>query len=40
MPTFWHDRVGMQRPTGAPPPLMKSATLEPLVQLALGRKPG
>lgn len=30
MKVFWHDRIGMAMPEGAPPPLVRSATLLPL----------
>jgi 2-haloacid dehalogenase len=30
LPTYWHDRVGMAAPDGAPPPLAHETTLEPL----------
>jgi 2-haloacid dehalogenase len=31
--TFWHDRVGMTPPPGAPAPLARAATLHPLLDL-------
>jgi 2-haloalkanoic acid dehalogenase type II len=31
--TFWHDRVGMTPPPGAPTPLARAATLHPLLEL-------
>jgi len=31
LPTWWHDRVGMALPSGAPSPLARHATLTPLV---------
>lgn len=37
LPTFWHDRVGMQAPPEAQPPLRHSATIEPLHALVLPR---
>jgi len=33
LPTFWHDRVGMSLPSNAPPPLCRSTTIEPLLEL-------
>jgi 2-haloacid dehalogenase len=30
MDTYWHNRVGLQRPAGAPPPLRESRTLDEL----------
>jgi len=33
---FWHDRIGMAMPPGAPPPLCRAASLEPLCALVLG----
>ena len=36
LPTWWHDRVGMALPPGAPPPLARHATLTPLVADVLG----
>jgi 2-haloacid dehalogenase len=37
LPVFWHDRVGMAPPAGAPAPMARHATLSPLVELVLGR---
>jgi 2-haloalkanoic acid dehalogenase type II len=34
--TYWHDRIGMAPPDGAPRPLAHEATLEPLLPLVLG----
>jgi 2-haloalkanoic acid dehalogenase type II len=31
LPTWWHDRIGMALPPGAPPPLDRHATLAPLL---------
>jgi 2-haloalkanoic acid dehalogenase type II len=36
MPVFWHDRVGMTMPAGAPAPRWRSATLRPLKEIVLG----
>jgi 2-haloacid dehalogenase len=33
---FWHDRIGMMMPPGAPPPLMHHNSLRPLRDLFLG----
>lgn len=33
---YWHDRIGMKLPSGAPPPLARHATLLPLTRLVLG----
>lgn len=33
IPTYWHDRIGMTPPEGAPPPLAHQATLRPLLPL-------
>jgi 2-haloacid dehalogenase len=33
MPTYWHDRVGMTPPDGAPAPLAHESRLEPLLSL-------
>lgn len=35
--TYWHNRVGLQRPQGAPPPLYEARSLDGLVSL-LGRR--
>ncbi|HZS81269.1 MAG TPA: HAD-IA family hydrolase [Stellaceae bacterium] len=35
LPTFWHDRIGMTPPEGAPRPLAHHRTLHPLVAHAL-----
>ena len=32
--TFWHNRVGLDRPDGAPPAMLESDSLAPLIQLA------
>jgi len=34
LPTYWHDRVGMPTPEGAPAPLARHATLRPLLEVA------
>jgi 2-haloalkanoic acid dehalogenase type II len=34
LPTYWHDRIGMTRPEGAPPPLAHHATLLPVLAIA------
>jgi 2-haloacid dehalogenase len=31
--TYWHNRVGLQRPAGAPPPLRESRSLADLVMM-------
>jgi 2-haloacid dehalogenase len=36
LPVFWHDRIGMEMPPGAPLPLWHEATLQPLTQIILG----
>jgi 2-haloacid dehalogenase len=36
LPVFWHDRIGMAAPPGAPTPLARHATLSPLIELTLG----
>ncbi len=33
LPTYWHDRIGMTPPEGAPPPLAHHRTLRPLLAL-------
>ena len=33
--TYWHNRVGLAAPEGAPPPLVEERTLEPLLRLAV-----
>lgn len=35
LPTYWHDRIGMVPPDGAPPPLAHERTLEKLPAIAL-----
>ena len=37
LPVFWHDRVGMQMPLDAPPPLARHDSLYPLAPLLLDR---
>lgn len=34
--TYWHNRVGLKRPEGAPPPLRESTTLDDLELLVRG----
>jgi 2-haloacid dehalogenase len=34
LPTYWHDRVGMTPPDGAPAPLAHHAALRPLLEVA------
>ena len=36
LPTWWHDRIGITLPPGAPPPLARHNTLTPLVADVLG----
>jgi 2-haloalkanoic acid dehalogenase type II len=36
MPVFWHDRVGMTMPPGAPAPRWHCASLRPLKEIVLG----
>ena len=36
LPVFWHDRIGMAMPPGAPPPLLRAATLHPVREIMLG----
>jgi len=33
LPTYWHDRVGLAVPAGAPVPLRREKTLTPLLDL-------
>lgn len=35
LPCFWHDRIGMALPEGAPSPIMRCTDLTPLVSLVL-----
>jgi 2-haloalkanoic acid dehalogenase type II len=35
LPTYWHNRIGMAAPAGAPEPLAHHRTLFPLIPLAL-----
>lgn len=35
--TFWHDRLGLALPEGAPPPLRRSGNLSPLPSFVLGQ---
>ena len=37
LPVYWHDRIGMAMPAGAPPPLCRQASLRPLVPLVAGQ---
>jgi 2-haloacid dehalogenase len=36
MPVVWHNRIGLPLPVGASPPILETATLEPLAKLVLG----
>jgi 2-haloalkanoic acid dehalogenase type II len=36
MPVYWHDRIGMSVPPGAPPPLARHDSLLPLATMLLG----
>ncbi len=36
LPVFWHDRIGMAMPPGAPPPRWRHASLDPLRRIVLG----
>ena len=36
LPVFWHDRIGMAMPDGAPPPRWRHPTLHPLTAIVLG----
>ena len=36
LPVFWHDRIGMAMPPGAPEPRWHHASLYPLTQIVLG----
>ncbi len=33
LPTYWHDRIALALPTGAPEPLRREKTLTPLLNL-------
>jgi 2-haloalkanoic acid dehalogenase type II len=37
--TYWHDRLGLAPPPGAPPPMARHPTLEPLPGVVLGDGP-
>jgi 2-haloacid dehalogenase len=37
LPVYWHDRIGMAMPPGAPRPLCREASLGPLLPLVLGQ---
>ena len=37
LPVYWHDRIGMEMPAGAPPPLRREPSLNQLLPLVLGR---
>jgi 2-haloacid dehalogenase len=37
LPVYWHDRIGMAMPAGAPPPLRREPSLKPLLPLVLGQ---
>ena len=39
MPVFWHDRIGMEMPPDAPPPLCRHESLRPLTEMILGTWP-
>jgi 2-haloalkanoic acid dehalogenase type II len=36
LPVFWHDRIGMEMPSGAPSPLWHEPTLHRLTEIVLG----
>jgi 2-haloalkanoic acid dehalogenase type II len=36
MPVFWHNRIGLEAPVGAPPPILQAKTLEALPSLVRG----
>jgi 2-haloalkanoic acid dehalogenase type II len=36
LPVFWHDRIGMALPPGAPPPLARCDSLQPLLEYVVG----
>jgi 2-haloacid dehalogenase len=36
LPVYWHDRLGMEAPPGAPPPRWHHRTLHPLTRIILG----
>ncbi len=38
LPVYWHDRIGMKMPPGAPTPIAHHATLHPLKRVVLGRR--
>jgi 2-haloacid dehalogenase len=40
LPTYWHDRLGLAPPAGAPSPLARHSTLEPLASMVLDDGPG
>jgi len=37
--TYWHNRVGLKRPAGAPPANFESPTLDQLIPWLEGRLP-
>jgi 2-haloacid dehalogenase len=37
LPVFWHDRIGMAMPEGAPPPLWRERSLHRLTEIALAK---
>jgi 2-haloacid dehalogenase len=37
LPVYWHDRIGMEMPPDAPPPLCREASLRPILSLVLGQ---
>ena len=39
LPTYWHDRIGMQPPENMPEPLAHHRSLRPLLDLVRGAKP-
>lgn len=40
LPVFWHDRIGMAPPQGAPPPLVRANSLSSLPDFVRGRDGG
>lgn len=36
LPVYWHDRIGMEIPSGAPTPIARQATLHALKRVVLG----
>jgi 2-haloacid dehalogenase len=37
--TYWHNRIGLARPDGAPPPSFESPTLDHLIPWLEGHLP-